>query len=375
MPEALQAHRLCRLCSGRQAAETGLAVVTGPECELCGGMMDVVPAMGKLATKRTRGYEFATFSVGVSLPGGLQEKEDELRSSLRLKGSETIKAQAARLVSGVLSESTGKRQDKMNADLTVLANFATQEVFITARPLYYHARYSKPRGIAQRRSFCEFCRGEGCPKCRGTGFERKPSVEDALRKKLSEFSGSAKMVFTWIGSEDRESAVLAPGRPFVVEIKNPKKRRLPRKFATRTRGGRVVVTGGRPLPAKPTRLPPFRFQTEIRATAAAKVDPEALRELKPAFRKTPVTFQRPNNRPTTKMVYRASATAKGRALVISAELDGGLPVKRFVSGELVSPSVSEVLKTEVGCRSFDIVKVKEIGAFGFAEITRNTEKN
>ena len=50
-------------------------------------------------------------------------------------------------------------------------------------------------------------------------------------------------------------------------------------------------------------------------------------------------------------------------------------MKRFVNGELVSPSVSEVLKTEVGCRSFDICRVREIGAFEFAEITRDKEKN
>jgi len=37
--------------------------------------------------------------------------------------------------------------------------------------------------------------------------------------------------------------------------------------------------------------------------------------------------------------------------------------------------VSEVLKTEVGCRSFDICGVREIGKFGFAEITRGEEKN
>ena len=86
-------------------------------------------------------------------------------------------------------------------------------------------------------------------------------------------------------------------------------------------------------------------------------------------------FQRPNNRPATKTVYGASATAKGRTLFIKAELDGGLPVKRFVSGELVPPSVSEVLKTEVGCRTFDIRKVREIGEFAFAEIARSPEKN
>ena len=75
------------------------------------------------------------------------------------------------------------------------------------------------------------------------------------------------------------------------------------------------------------------------------------------------------------MVYRASATLKGRTLTIDAELDGGLPVKRFVSGELVSPSISEVLKTEVRCRRFDICEVKETGRFEFAEIARVEKKN
>ena len=61
--------------------------------------------------------------------------------------------------------------------------------------------------------------------------------------------------------------------------------------------------------------------------------------------------------------------------MIDAELDGGLPVKRFVSGELVSPSVSEVLKTEVRCSRFDIREVKETGEFEFAEIAWSQKKN
>jgi tRNA U54 and U55 pseudouridine synthase Pus10 len=83
-----------------------------------------------------------------------------------------------------------------------------------------------------------------------------------------------------------------------------------------------------------------------------------------------VRFERPHERPTSKTVYSARATKHGRTLTIEAVLDGGLPVKRFVSGELVSPSVSEVLKTEVRCRTFDICEVKETGEFGFAKVTR-----
>jgi len=338
-------------------------------------MMGRTKMMAEAAARRAKRYQFRTFAVGVTFPEGIQEREDELRSELKLKGSETIKIQAARLVAAQASDKLRKRVDRQRPDVMLLADFGAGNVTVNARPLFYYGRYTKPPGISQRRSFCEQCRGAGCKKCRNTGFERKPSVEGALRAKLGGFSGSQKITLTWLGSEDRESKVCAPGRPFVAEVKNPRKRTLPRKFGARLAGGLVSVSSGRTLPSKPIRLPAFRFRTKIRATAASKVSAEGLAELKSRFRRATVRFDRPHNRPTEKRVYGVSARARGRALLIEAELDGGLPVKRFVSGELVSPSVSEVLKTEVGCRSFDICGVKEIGEFGFAEITRGEEKN
>jgi len=376
VPLALQTYRLCRKCAERQGAGTAaFEIVPGKECFVCAGMMDNTGKMAALAARRARRYQSRTFSVGVSVPDGVQEREDELRSEMKLKGNETIKIQAAKLVASQVSEDLGKRVDRQRPDVTLLVDFGVGDVFVNSRPVFFYGRYTKPAGVSQRRSFCVQCRGEGCKKCRNTGYERRPSVEGVLRTKLSEFSGSQKMTFTWLGSEDRESRVYAPGRPFVAEVKNPKKRTFPRKFGARLRGGLVSVSSGKTLPAKPVRLPAFRFLTRIRAKAASKVSPEGLAELRSRFRKAAVRFDRPHNRPTVKTVYRVSAKAKGRTILIDAELDGGLPVKRFVSGELVSPSVSEVLKTEVSCRSFDIFGVREIGRFGFAEVTRGEEKN
>ncbi len=376
MPAGVGGYRLCRRCAERQGeGSPNFEIVGGPECSVCSGMMDRTTRMAELAARKAKRYQFRTFTIGVSLPDGVQEREDEVRSNLKLKGNETIKIQAARQVATELSRRLRKRVNRQRPDLNVLADFGSGDATVTSRPLYYYARYAKPGKISQKRSFCERCRGAGCEKCKGTGFERKPSVEGLLRAKLSGFTGSERMTFTWLGSEDRESRVLRPGRPFLVEIKDPKKRRVPGKFGAKIRGRLVSVSKGRVLPSKPVRLPTFRFKTGIRAIAAAKVAPDALAELKSTFRGAAVRFDRPHNRPTMKTVYSVSAKAKGRAVSIDAELDGGLPVKRFVSGELVSPSVSEVLKTEVRCRSFDICGVKEIGRLGFAEITRGEEKD
>jgi tRNA pseudouridine synthase 10 len=376
VPLALQTYRLCEKCIERQGAETvAFETVRGKECFVCRGAMDRAARMSELAARKAKRYQFRTFAVGVSVSEGVQEREDELRSALKLKGSETIKTQAARLVAAQVSVRLGKQVDRQKPDLTLLVDFGAGDVTVAARPVYFYGRYTKPAGISQRRSFCEQCRGAGCRKCHSSGFEQKPSVEVALRKKLAGFSGSQKMTFTWLGSEDKESRVYAPGRPFVAEVKNPRKRTFPKKFGARLGQGLVLVSSGKTLPSKPIHLPSFRFFTKIRATAASKVPPQGLVELQSRFRRAAVRFDRPHNRPTVKTVYKVSARAKGRNLLIEAELDGGLPVKRFVSGELVSPSVSEVLKTEVGCRSFDICGVREIGEFGFAEITRGEEKN
>jgi tRNA pseudouridine synthase 10 len=332
--------------------------------------MDGIGAAADEVARRVKRYQFASFSVGVSMPEGVQEREDELRADLKLKGRETIRTQAARLIAEGVASRTRKRIDRMSPDLTVVADLAGGGVDIHSRPMFYYARYTKPPGISQKRGLCRECGGRGCEKCKATGYEQGPSVEEQLRKKLAEACGSDRMKFTWIGSEDRESRVCPPGRPFVVELKSPVTRRLPRSFRTRAKGGTISVTAGRMLQSRPTSLPAFRFRTLIRATAARKVGGDELAEVGRRLRRATVRFERPHERPTTKMVYLARARGRGRNITIEAVLDGGLPVKRFVSGELVSPSVSEVLKTEVRCRTFDICEVRETGEFGFAKVTR-----
>jgi tRNA pseudouridine synthase 10 len=363
------AYRLCGYCVQRQGGSGPLEVVEGNSCFICEGLMESVPAMAEAAARKVRRYQFETFAVGVSLPEGIQEREDELRSDLRLKGNETIKTQAAKLIAAHVSARLHKRIDRLRPDLTLLVSPGSGEIVVSSRPVFFYGRYTKQRGASQKRELCADCSGAGCSRCGRTGFERRPSVEGLLRRKLSGFSGSDRMTFTWLGSEDRESKVFPPGRPFIVEVKSPVKRIFPRRFAARYRGGQMSVSAGRVLPAKPVRLPTFKFRTEILATAVSKVSVEALAGFHSAFRRTTVRFERPHDRPVWKMVYRADIKAKGRTLVVRAELDGGLPVKRFVSGELVSPSVSEVLKTEVRCRRFDICGVTETGKLEIGEVT------
>ena len=234
MPEAVQKFALCAFCIGRQGPdEEDFEEVEGSSCSLCGGLFDRIPSVADAALRKLRRYDFRNFSVGMSLPEGVQEKEDEIRSKMKLKGKETVKTQAARLFAERISSRVRRPIEKMKPDLTILAGMVDGSAVITTRPLLFYGRYSKPGRINQRRELCPHCSGSGCQKCGKTGYEKRPSVEGHLRRKLEAFTGTDRMTFTWIGSEDAESRVYPPGRPFVVELKNPVRRSVPKKFASR----------------------------------------------------------------------------------------------------------------------------------------------
>ncbi len=376
MAEAVQRYLLCEKCLGRQGGNPSDFLTVGfDDCSICGGLMGRVDMLVGRVVEEASGYEFKTFGLGLSMPEGVQEREDEIRSSLRLKGRETIKTELAKIVSAGVERDLGKRQDKVRPDLMATVDVGNSRVAIHSKSLFFYGRYTKPRGIAQRKERCSRCSGRGCGVCKMTGFRRSASVELGVGRRLVAETGADAAKFAWVGSEDKGSRVASPGRPFVTELKNPRRRRLPKAFRIKA-GRRVVkVSHGRLLPSQPIALPRFRFRTLIKAESTVKVAAPELKRLTSAFRNVEVVFNRPNERPVTRNVYRVVARARGRSIVIDAELDGGLPVKRFVSGELVSPSVSEVLKTEVRCRTFDICGVRETGKFGYGEISRIQAKN
>ena len=365
MMEAIQRYELCEPCSLRQGFREARA--SDPRrCFICRGLTARVDEIRSDVLRGLKGYEFRTFSVGLSLPEGMQEREDQLRAEYKLKGRETIKAWLSRSLSERVARATRRRVDKLNPELAILVDLEASEVRLNARPVFIYGRYTKPAGIAQRKTFCASCRGSGCAVCGYSGYdETKASVESTIQKRLGPLLGSKKMKFTWIGTEDPESAVGPSGRPFVVEAKNPRKRRVPRGFVSRTGMGQMRVSGLKLLPSRPLKLPSFKFMTRVAIDSTSRISAEDLRSLSRLMRNVVVEFRRPGEKPAYKRVYRVEAKAAGGGGILAEiKLDGGLPVKRLVNGDSVSPSISEVLKADLKCRKFDILKV-EVGRFQY----------
>jgi tRNA pseudouridine synthase 10 len=350
--------RLCRACRDRQgAAGKDLPLASEEGCFICGGVSGNLGRIAEKVVAALAKFEFRTFSVGLMLPHGVQEREDTLRSEMKIRGLKTIKSDlAGRLASAVVKKLRGKRVDRFHPDATALIDIGDGKVIVTSKPLYVYARYTKPRGVAQRKLFCEGCDGRGCEKCGGSGYSSSPSVEASVSKKLRALLGSERFKFTWFGSEDAESAVFPPGRPMVVESKNPLRRRLPKSMKLRTGGGAVMVSGVRVL-AKKLEHPTFTFMTRAVISAESKVSEEDVRRLQRDMRNALVRYRNNKGRLVDKRIYFVRAKARGRRITADIKLDGGLPVKRLVSGDAVSPSFSESMRTPLRCERFDIVRV------------------
>jgi tRNA pseudouridine synthase 10 len=355
--EELKEFQLCRFCRARQGAGLGL-VADDDGCFICEGISSDLEGITEKALSRLRRFEFRTFSIGLVLPQGVQEREDTLRSEMKIRGGETIKSElAGRIAQAVVKGMHGKKKvDRLHPDVTVLVDIGNESVEVTSKPLFLYGRYTKPRGVAQRTLFCEECNGRGCKKCKGTGYSSSPSVEGLVSKRLGASLGSKKFKFTWFGSEDSDSVVFPPGRPLVIELKNPRRRRAPKALRLRSRGGSMSVSGLRVV-TKKFEHPTFTFMTRAVIRAERRVAGEDVKRLQREMRNALVRYRNNKGRLVDKKIYFVKANAHGKRITADIKLDGGLPVKRLVSGEAVSPSFAESMKMPLRCERFDIMRV------------------
>ncbi len=352
---------LCRFCRDRQAAVGIDLPLTGDEggCYICEGISSNLGGITAKTLSHMEKFEFKTFSVGLVLPQGVQEREDTLRSELKMRGGETIKSElAGRIAQAIVKSMRGQKRkvDRLHPDVTVLVDLGNENVEVTSRPLFLYGLYTKPRGVAQRRLFCEECNGRGCERCNGSGYSSSPSVEGLVSKRLGVLLGSNKFKFTWFGSEDPDSMVFPPGRPMVVESKNPRRRRAPKVLRLRTGQGGMLVSGLRAV-TKKFEHPVFTFMTRVVICAERRVADEDVTRLQKEMKNALVQYRNNKGRLVDKRIYFVKANARGKKITADIKLDGGLPVKRLISGEAVSPSFSESMRMPLRCERFDIVKV------------------
>ena len=232
---------LCDACLGRLFGqvghghtneERGRAIraafpVPADACWVCEGLTARYDALARLVARKLEPWEYDTFLVGSKVDPELQAREESLWSELGLAQPEAIKSEVNREVGKRVCDLVHREPSLDAPDVVAVVDTSFDDVALQVNPLFLRGRYRKlVRGIPQTRWPCNRCRGKGCAKCGGTGKMYPTSVEEILAAAVMEASGGSAHALHGMGREDVDARMLGRGRPFVLEIKEPRRRHV-----------------------------------------------------------------------------------------------------------------------------------------------------
>ena len=337
-------------------------------CYICKDLFAHLDNFLKMMLEASYGYQGKSFSVGVMIKPSIIDRDDNIRSQYKLRGADGIKTGITRELAKIFSKKTKMIVDHLDPDLTITLNLKDQTCQTRSKSVVVSGRYTKTqRGLPQKQKSCDNCCGHGCRTCNFHGIAEFDSVEGVISGFIFEQFGNAgnnnnnnnntnsnTAKFTWIGGEDSSSLVLGCGRPFFVKIQNPCARTLSVSDAC---FDAVQIMELKIIPRSPVK--PLKFSSLVRLCVhtASRIDSTSLRRLK-SLQKVPILVYNKSGKRSEKRIsslkYRRNSE---NTFTLMVDAQGGLPVKRFVSSDDVTPGVSEILGLPCVCKQFDIVDV------------------
>ncbi|TXT67380.1 MAG: tRNA pseudouridine synthase Pus10 [Promethearchaeota archaeon] len=199
------------------------------KCYLCHNIFEQLHTFVEPILKEIKDFEFDNFLIGTSLDAKILNKEDSFKAKLNLFEAESFKSHFNREMGKLLSETLKKPSEFNYPDLTIICTlgYDSFSIELLIRSLFIYGRYKKfLRGIPQTRWPCRECQGKGCEHCNNTGKMYETSVEELISPEFCKASLVEESKFHGAGREDIDVKMLGSGRPFVLELINPKKRTL-----------------------------------------------------------------------------------------------------------------------------------------------------
>jgi tRNA pseudouridine synthase 10 len=392
--QILQDYNLCDACLGRlfkKDIEKGTNEQKGQllrkelrrskktpitDCWLCEGLLDEIDHFAELAANALSDYEYSTFLIGSKIDEDLQQREQLVWDKVGLTDAEPIKMEINREIGKILEPRLGKTVDIPNPEIMAVIDTVFDVVHLQISSLFIYGRYKKlQRGIPQTKWPCQICRGKGCKRCDYSGKLYPTSVEELVADSALEFTKGADQSFHGSGREDIDALMLGTGRPFILEIKNPKIRTinlhlLQQKINARTKD-RIEVSSLRYSNRDEiVRIKAAEFRKTYRVTIVADqpLNKEKLIKVAQTLRGklikqlTPTRVaHRRANKVRERTIYNCSIeSVEGTLATLMIETESGTYVKEFVSGDdnKTQPNLSDLIGIPCKVKELDVIDVK-----------------
>ncbi|HLC50866.1 MAG TPA: tRNA pseudouridine(54/55) synthase Pus10 [archaeon] len=325
-------------------------------CWVCEGALEKLDKFAEMAVKSAKGIHFSTFLVGTKPPKKILENEEKLWERTGIEYCEPIKGEINREVGKLVEAKLNIRADFKRPDVVMFLDLDAKKVGLKITPLFIFGYYSK---LARN-----------MPQAKWRRYH-KTSVEEIIAKPVMKASHGIGHTFHGGGREDKDALCLA-SRPFVLEIKDPLKRKIDLKSAEKliNKDKRVKVKGLRIVDSSYVkRVKELKLDKTYRMLVRcdkpiSKKELSVLRSLKRIIeQRTPnrVAHRRADivRRRTIKSVKWKYKNSKTFELVL--ECEGGLYVKEVVSGDegRTNPAVSSLLNKKCKCIELDVIRIEK----------------
>lgn len=192
-------------------------------CPLCENVFDLLGRFAEAAAEKINSVESENFLIGTRVEPEIVAREKEIKERYNLEFAETIKAELNREIGKIALPMIHRPVDFKNPQVVALVDTRFADVTLDVAPLFIAGRYNKySREIPQTIWPCRMCHGKGCDHCHGKGKMYPTSVQEIIGDIAVEMTGGDEHFFHGMGREDIDACMLGDGRPFVLEISNPK---------------------------------------------------------------------------------------------------------------------------------------------------------
>lgn len=387
--------KICKNCLGRKLSKTiegtnnieradkvcdELNVdLDNADCVICDNLFDKLDddLYKKIDDKINQlGIEFETFLVGSQIAKDIQKRDEELSEKFDLN-VETIKKEVNRLIGLGIWERYDKEAEFERQDIVFNIDLINEpKVRIQINPLYIEGKYNKyKRGIPQTKWPCTKCKGRGCEECNFTGKQYPESVEELISEHFLKLTKGREAKFHGAGREDIDVLMLGSGRPFVLEIKEPKIRNLDlakiESEINEINEGKTAYHNlrlcERPRKAEIKQSSPDTYKVYNAIVKCDEAfDEEKLNELtklNEINQQTPLrVLRRRTDMIRVKHVLGLSyEIIDDKTFSMKIKTEGGLYIKELISGDegRSNPNVSEILGVNAICEQLDVIEVSE----------------
>ena len=351
------------------------------QCDICKNTfqkLDTEKILKKVNKKITKlNLEFNTFITGTKINKEIIETDKKINEDLKLD-VELIKKELNRIIGKKIEKNLNKEVDFDNPDVVIMVDLRNIEketiVKIQINPLYIEGRYNKfQRNIPQTKWPCTKCKGRGCEECNGTGKQYPDSVEELISKHILKETQGYDAKFHGAGREDINVRMLGTGRPFVLEIKEPKKRNINLKKIeeqinkinkNKTKYTNLKFTKrNRKAEIKQSSPDTYKvYKAQIKCENPIKEEElEKLKQIHIIQQRTPtrVAHRRADKIRTKEVKNLTTKFIDSHNFEMTIKTEGGLYIKELISGDdnRSKPSVSEILENKSICEFLDVIEV------------------